>query len=226
MDWREILETSFLVAFWAGFAFTIGSALLSGAFHQEFGAGSAFEGGHATELGGADIEAGSHDAGHAHVGWTDSNFPGASPLSPTVLAAAVTGFGAVGYLALHHWEFGNLGSVSLGLLGSLILGGATFLVMHLMFTRLQSTSHVTSFNLIGSKVLVSTVIEPGQAGAIAIEAQGSRMPVPARADDPSRIPVGAEVEIVRVDGGVYVVKETRESWLARSKSQSSNEQWR
>jgi hypothetical protein len=32
------------------------------------------------------------------------------------------------------------------------------------------------------------------------------------------VPEGAEVEIVRADGAVYEVKETRESWLARSKS--------
>jgi hypothetical protein len=44
------------------------------------------------------------------------------------------------------------------------------------------------------------------------------MVVPARSVDAAAIPAGAEIEIVRVDGSGYHVKETRESWLARSKS--------
>ena len=225
MDWHGTLETTFLVAFWAGLAFTLASAMLSGAFHHEFGAGSAFGGGHATDLGGPDVETGIHDAGHAHVGWAASDFPGASPLSPTVIASALTGFGAIGYMSLQHWQFGVGASVALGLVGSLILGGATFAAMVWLFSSTQASSHMIAAGLVGTKAPVFTAIGSGSAGAITIESQGTRMTVPARAVDASEVPVGAEVEIERIDGGVYIVAETRESWVARSKTAPKGEQW-
>lgn len=225
MDWHNILETAFLVAFWAGLAFTVGAALLSGAFHSEFGSGSAFSGGHAADLGGADVETGHFESGQPHVGWTDNHFPGASPLSPTVLAAALTGFGAVGYASLAHWDFGTGGSFALGVLGSLVLGGVTFVGLDLLFRKTQASSHVTSVTLVGTRARVTAKIESGQAGAITIEAMGSRMTVPARAADAAAIPEGAEIEIRRADGPVYVVAETRESWVARSRSNPDPERW-
>jgi hypothetical protein len=225
MDWHTILEWTFLIAFWAGLAFTLGSALLSGAFHHEFGAGSSFEGGHAADLGGVEVgDSGSHAAaGHATVGWSDSNLPGASPWSPTVLAAAVAGFGGAGYLALVHWDTGNAGAVLLAIAGSVVMGGITFAGLWALFSKTQASSHVTASRLVGTKAPVQVTIESGRAGAIGIEAQGSRMQVPARAADASAIPVGAEVEIQKVEGGVYVVAETRESWVARSKGTRDHE---
>ena len=82
MDWHGILSTTFLICFWVGLVLTVVMSVMSGAFHTEFGSGSAFEGGHVTDLGGADIEAGHFDAAHANVGWVDGQVPGASPLSP------------------------------------------------------------------------------------------------------------------------------------------------
>jgi len=225
MDWHGILETAFLVAFWAGLAFTVGAALLSGAFHSEFGSGSSFEGGHAADLGGADVESGQFESGQPHVGWSDQNFPGASPLSPTVLAAALTGFGALGYMSLAHWELGSGSSFALGLAGSLLLGGVTFVGLDLLFKKTQSSSHVSAASLTGTKARVTATIESGHAGAITVEAMGTRMTAPARAEDAASIPEGAEVEIRRADGPVYVVAETRESWVARSRATPDHEKW-
>lgn len=225
MDWYAILEWVFLGAFWIGLILTLVTAVFSGALHQEFGSGSAFEGGHAADLGGTDVEAGHFDSGNAHVGWSDSQFPGASALSPTVLCSAMTGLGGIGYLALRRWDLGLGGSVAAGILASLALGAAAFLLMDLMFRKMQSSSHVTAFELVGTRATVQSGIEANHAGSIVFEALGSRMSVPARALDASAIPEGAEVEIKRVDGGVYVVEETRESWLARSKGKPSHERW-
>lgn len=225
MDWHGILSTTFLICFWVGLVLTVVMSVMSGAFHTEFGSGSAFEGGHVTDLGGADIEAGHFDAAHANVGWVDGQVPGASPLSPTVLCSALTGLGGVGYLALRQWDFGPAGAVATGLVASLALGAISFFALDFMLRRLQSTSHVSELSLVGTQATVQTPIEPGMAGGIVLEAKGTRMNFPARAVDASRIPIGAVVEIRRVDGGVYVVEETRESWLARSKSKPSQERW-
>lgn len=225
MDWHGILETVFLVAFWVGLVLTVVMSVLSGAFHTEFGAGSAFEGGHVGDLGGTDIEAGHFDSAHPNVGWVDGQFPGASPFSPTVLCSAVTGLGGVGYLALVRWDMGPGWSVAVGILASLTLGALSFFVLDFMLRKLQSTSHVNEQSLVGTKARVQSPIEPGMAGGIVLEAKGTRMTFPARAADASRIPTGAEVEIRSVDGGVYVVAETKESWLARSRAKPEHERW-
>lgn len=225
MDWHGILQTTFLIAFWVGLVLTVVMAVLSGTFHTEFGAGSAFEGGHVGDLGGTDIEAGSFDSGTPHVGWLDSQFPGASPLSPTVICSAVTALGGIGYLSLARWDLGPGWSVALGLLAALALGAASFFLLDWMLRTMQSTSHVSELALVGTKARILTAIEAGGVGAIVLEAKGQRMTFPAKAVDASQVPAGAEVEIRRVDGGIYVVEETRESWLARSRSKPDHERW-
>lgn len=220
MDGHEILLTTFQVMFWLGLVLTVVMAVMSGAFHSEIGAGSSFEGGVAHDLGGPHIDAahaGNLAPGQAEVGWSEGEIPGFSPWSPTVISAALTGMGGLGWLGLATWEFGVGGSVALGLAGGLGLGGVTFATLAWLFKHLQSTSHVATADLIGTRASVSTAIETGASGAIVVVAAGSRMVVPARGVDAAAIPEGAEVEIVRVDGSGYHVKETRESWLARSK---------
>jgi hypothetical protein len=220
MDWHAILETTFLVMFWIGLVLTIVMAAMSGAFHHELGSGSSFESGVAHDLGGPHVEsaadAGVHASG-AEVGWSHSELPGFSPLSPTVICAALTGAGGIGWLSLSQWSFGVGSAVVFGLFGGIGLGGATFATLAWVFRHVQASSHVDTADLIGRHAAVDTAIAPGTSGAIVIEASGGRMVVPARSVDAANIPVGAQVEIIRVDGSGYHVKETRESWLARSK---------
>jgi len=221
MDWHSILETTFIVMFWVGLVLTVVMSIMSGAFHHEIGAGSSFEGGVAHDLGGPNI-----DAAHAHalgpgrpeVGWSEGEIPGFSPWSPTVICAALTGAGGIGWLSLSQWNAGVGGSIVFGLLGGLGLGGLTFFTLAWIFKHVQSTSHVAVADMIGRRASVDTQIDAGLSGSIAFEASGSRMVVPARSVEAAAIPRGAEVEIVRVDAAGYHVKETRESWLARSKS--------
>lgn len=217
MDWHSILETTFGVMFLVGLVLTAVMAVMSGAFHSEIGAGSSFEGGAAQDLGGADIGSGISHAGHPEVGWTHGELPGISPWSPTVICSALTGAGGLGWLGLKTWSMGVGTSLVLAVIGALVLGGLTFAALVWMFRYMQSSSLVAATSMIGQKAHVDTAIETGSAGAIAFEAAGSRMVVPARCVDAAAIPAGAEVEIVSVDGTVYQVKETRESWLARSK---------
>ncbi len=217
MNWQSILETTFGVMFLVGLVLTVVMAVMSGAFHSEIGSGSSFEGGVAHDLGGPHIESAVSHAGHADVGWTHGEMPGISPWSPTVICSAMTGAGGLGWLALKTWSLGVGPSLVVAVIGALVLGGMTFGVLVWMFRHLQSTSLVSAASVVGTKALVDTAIDTGRAGAIAFEAAGSRMVAPARCVDAAAIPAGAEVEIVSVDGTVYQVKETRESWLARSK---------
>jgi hypothetical protein len=218
MDWQSILETTFGVMFLVGLLLTVVTAVMSGAFHSEIGSGSSFEGGVAHDLGGPDIEsAGVVHAAHPEVGWTHGELPGISPWSPTVICSALTGAGGLGWLGLKTWSLGVGTSLVLAVVGAVALGGLTFAALVWMFRYMQSTSLVTASGMVGQKALVDTAIDAGVAGAIAFEAAGSRMIAPARGVDAAAIPAGAEVEIVSVDGSVYQVKETRESWLARSK---------
>jgi hypothetical protein len=220
MNWHSILETIFLVMFWLGLVLTVVMGVMSGAFHHEIGAGSSFEGGHATDLGGPNIDAAhAHELqpGQAEVGWSEGEIPGFSPWSPTVICAALTGAGGLGWLALARWDMDPFAAGALGLVGGIFLGGVTFGTLWWFFKRVQSSSLVSAHGLIGTKARIDTAIESGAAGAIAVDAAGSRMVVPARSADAAVIPIGAEVEIVAVHGGIYQVKETRESWLSRSK---------
>jgi hypothetical protein len=218
MDWYSILDTTFTAMFWVGFALTVLSGVMSGAFHHEVHAGSSFDAGVAHDLGGPDIEA-SHGLtpGHPVVGWTHGELGSFSPLSPTVICATLTGAGGLGWLALRQWNFGPGGAAVTAVVGGLALGVLTFLGFAWVFRHFQATSHVAAADMIGRRASVDTTIEPGAAGAIAFEGGGGRMVVPARSTDAATIPRGADVEIVGVNAGVYQVKETRESWLARSK---------
>ncbi len=220
-DWHSILATTFQVMFWVGLVLTVVMSLLSGAFHHEIGAGSSFEGGVAHDLGGPhveDVHPGWFHSGQAQVGWSQSELPGMSPLSPTVICATLTGAGGLGWLALGSWDLSVPAATLIALAGGLCVGGAMFGALAWVFKHVQATSHVAAADLVGRRADVDTAIEPGVAGAIIIEAGGGRMVVPARCDDAASVPRGAQVEIVRESAGVYHVKETRESWLARSKS--------
>jgi hypothetical protein len=218
MDLHAILETVFLGMFWIGLVLTILMGALSGAFHHEVGAGSSFDTGVAHDLGGPHVEAGAgfHPA-HPEVGWAHGEIPGFSPWSPTVICAALTGAGGVGYIALAVWRWSVAASSLTAIAAGLAIGGTTFGVLAFVFKRVQGTSHVAVADMVGQRARVDTTIESGVAGSIAFEAGGGRMVVPAKSVDSSAIPRNAEVEIVLVEAGVYHVKETRESWLARSK---------
>jgi membrane protein implicated in regulation of membrane protease activity len=220
MDWHSILETTFLVMFWVGLVLTVVMGVMSGAFHHEIGAGSSFEGGVAHDLGGPHLDAAHANElapGKPEVGWSEGEIPGFSPWSPTVICATLTGAGGLGWVSLTTWDLGPGLAALLGIVGGLGLGGLTFGTLAWVFKRVQSSSHVAAADLIGREATVSTAIESSTAGAISCEASGGRMVVPARSADAAPIPTGARVEIVRVEDAVYHVRETRDSWLSRSK---------
>src|SRR5262245_219070 len=126
MDWHSILETGFQILFFVGLVMTVLMGLLSGAFHHEIASGSSFEGGVAHDLGGPHVERAAPHAGHAEVGWSSGEMPGFSPWSPTVIFAALTGAGGLGWLSLRAWDMSVPASIVVAGLGGLLIGGASF----------------------------------------------------------------------------------------------------
>jgi hypothetical protein len=225
MDWHGTFETAFLVMFLVGLLLTLVSAVFSGVFESEIGSGSALGGGVATDMGTGDIHTGELAPGDATVGWGDVDMLGLSPLNPSVICAFLAGTGGIGYLALKSWGLNVPSALGLGLVGGLVVGGGVFFGLAALLQKVQGSSHVHEDSLLGQKGVVSTVIEPGRVGAVNVEAGGSRMSLPARCADASRVPERAEVVFKAREGAVYVVEETHESWLARSRQSAGEQRW-
>jgi len=211
----ELLESIFLGMFLLGFLFTVISAVMSGAFEHAFGEGSAFEGGHPEVMGG-DVGPTVHE-GAAEVGWAQHNLATFSPLSPTTVSAFVTAAGGMGYVSLVWWEWGPWGSGALALGSGLVFAALVFLLFAAVFRSTQGTSMVETRSLVGTQAEVSLAIPSGGPGEVTYVQKGQRSTMQARCADAAAVPRGAIVVIKSVSPTVFVVEETRESWLARSK---------
>jgi hypothetical protein len=69
----------------------------------------------------------------------------------------------------------------------------------------------------GTEADVNIAIPSGSMGEIAYVSKGQRCTMAARCADGATVPQGARVVIKSVSPTVFVVEETRESWLARSR---------
>jgi len=212
-----MLESIFLGLFLVGLLFAVFSAIFSGAFHHEFGAGSSFEGGaHPGDMGG-EVGPGPME-GQAEVGWSQHGLSTFSPLSPTVIASFVTAGGGAGYLALHSFGWSEWEASALASAAGVVVATAVFLIVAAIFKATQGSSEMVVSALVGTTAEVVTAIPSGGAGEIAYVQRGQRAASPARAADAAAIPRGSKVVIRSVSPMVFVVEETRESWLAREKS--------
>ena len=211
------LEDVFLLMFLVGFLFTLASAVMSGAFGHAFGEGSAFDahGAHVGDMGGAH----GHVAGggHAEVGWAQHSLSTFAPLSPTTLSAFVTAAGGMGYVALRWWEWGPVAAGILSLASGLIFAGIVFAMFSLVFRATQGTSLLELDALVGVEADVTLAVPPGGLGEVTYVRGGQRCVMSARCGESAGIAKGSKVVIKSVSATEFVVEETRESWLARSK---------
>ena len=217
----EILENVFIGMFLLGFLFTIVSAVMSGAFGHAFGEGSAMDahGAHIGHMGGdAGPTAGE---GTAEVGWAQHNLSTFSPLSPTVISSFFAAAGGIGFLCVHSWEWGFWTSVLAAVVAGGLFAGLVFVTIGWMFRVTQGTSLVTQHELVGVVAEVSTTIPSGSLGEIAYVKAGQRCVRSARCADAAEVPKGARVVIKSVSSSEFIVEETRESWLARSKGRGA-----
>ncbi len=140
--------------------------------------------------------------GHMEVG-TDLPI---SPLSPTVVATFLTGFGGGGLLAQSYFQLSLGKGVVIALLTGVFLSGGTFGILTLLFRSTQAGSEFSFPEMVGKMVQVITPIPENGTGEIALIAKGTRINSPARSVDGKPIPRNAAVTIVQVVGNVFYVR--------------------
>lgn len=150
-------------------------------------------------FGGGDV----HDI-HMDVG-TDLPI---SPLSPTVVATFLTGFGGGGLLANSYFQLSVGKGVLVALLTGILLSCGTFGVLTLLFRNTQAGSEYSTNEMVGRVVQIITPIPENGTGEVAIVAKGTRVIGPARSEDGKAVARNTAVVVTRVVGNLYYVRST------------------
>jgi membrane protein implicated in regulation of membrane protease activity len=197
----------YLLLFSIGLIYAVVSAVLSGALGGDFG---------------ADHDVGGADTGHVDMGiHLDSGMVHFSPLSPTVIATFLTAFGGTGMICLKVFTMGGYTSLPVSLLVGLGVAAGVFALFEWIFEKTQASVNVDAAQLVGTRADVITPIPEKGVGEIAFVASGLRQNAPARSYDGRPIESPAEVEIVRVVGGSYIVRRAGQSVAARPAAPTS-----
>jgi membrane-bound ClpP family serine protease len=147
---------------------------------------------------GADIhvDASGHlDAGHAH------------PISGTVVATFITGFGAGGTVATYLLDWSTAGTLALATGTGVALAVAAFAALELIFKNTQAGAEYAVEDAVGRDAEVITSIPTGGAGEVAYHLKGQREVAPARSLDGAPIARGRVVRIEKVHGPTLYVRE-------------------
>jgi membrane protein implicated in regulation of membrane protease activity len=150
-----------------------------------------------SDLGDGDLSvdaSGHFDIGHPH------------PLSGTTIATFVTGFGAGGIVAqyLLRWSFGW--GLLVATLSGLLLAGAAYLALDLLFSQTQAGSERTTEEAVGREAEVITPIPAAGVGEVAYVVRGQRDQAPARSVDGAAVPRGRVVVIDKMIGQTAYVR--------------------
>jgi membrane protein implicated in regulation of membrane protease activity len=182
----------YIICLVVGFVFTI----LTAVFGHVFGHG------HDGPVGGS--------GGHAESGADNSDMPGISAFSPTVIATFVTAFGAMGIIfsqieaTKKPWA-----SAPLAVLGATVIASAVLWFLRLLFGKTQGSSESRVSTLVGQVATIITPIPENGVGEIAYVQGGTRYSAPARAETGKPLPVGSSVTIRRVVGSQFYVVPTQ-----------------
>jgi len=184
------METAYLICFGVGLVFALLSAFLA----DVFGGGHHFGGGHVSTP-------------HAEAGFGTHDMPGFSPLSPTTIAAFITGFGGFGMLFERiPATSGPLISAPLSAASGFLVALGVFILFRKIFAITQSSSEAKISQLIGTSATIITPIPSDGVGEIAYVQCGSRYTAPARSEDGMAAPNGANVRITKVVGAQCYVR--------------------
>jgi hypothetical protein len=141
------------------------------------------------------VDASGHlDAGHPH------------PISGTIVATFVTGFGGGGTVAHYLFEWGTAASLAFAAVSGLALAAAAFGVLELIFKNTQAGSEFNVEETVGREAEVITPIPAGGAGEVSYLAKGQREVAAARSSDGSAIAKGKVVTIEKVLGATIYVR--------------------
>lgn len=150
-----------------------------------------------SDLGGGDIhlDASGHlDAGHLH------------PVSGTTVATFTTGFGGGGTVAHFYLEWPLLPGLALAVVTGLLVAGAAYGVLELVFKHTQAGSEYATEEVVGREAEVITSIPEGGTGEIAYIARGQRVTSSARSKDGAAIAKGSLVIIDQMMGATAYVR--------------------
>ena len=146
---------------------------------------------------------GDHDFGHGDIGHVDAALP---ILSPTIIAAFVTGFGGTGILVTNLTQWSVTVGVVIAVAGGLLVAGSAFGLLGFIYSRTQGGSEYQMQELTGISAEVISPIPENGFGEIAYEARGARANAAARSLDGRAIAKHTHVTIVKVVGSTHFVK--------------------
>jgi membrane-bound ClpP family serine protease len=151
-----------------------------------------------SDLGGGEVhvDLGGHlDAGQPH------------PISGTIIATFITGFGAGGVIAHYVMKWPLLGGVGLACVSGLALAGVAFLALDIIFSQTQAGSEFALEEMVGvDGEVITSIPDGGAAGEVAFLVKGQREVSPARSVDGSAIAKGRLVVIEKVTGATIYVR--------------------
>ncbi len=153
-----------------------------------------------SDVGGADIhvDASGHlDAGHPH------------PISGTIVATFITGFGGGGTVGHYLLELPLGASLVLAAASGVILAAAAFGVLELIFKQTQAGSEFVVEELSGREAEVITSIPRDGPGEVAYIVKGQREVSAARTSDGEPVARGRLVVIEKAVGSTLFVRDKR-----------------
>ncbi len=124
-------------------------------------------------------------------------------LDSRVLSVFVTAFGGFGAIGI-QLGLSILASSLLGLAGGIILGGLVSLFGRFLYNQ-QSSSSVTTAQLVGRPAQVIVSIAPGSMGQVSCRVGEERVEKLARTRDNREIKAGATVRVDEVAGDSLIV---------------------
>jgi membrane protein implicated in regulation of membrane protease activity len=136
-------------------------------------------------------------------GEVDAGFEGQALLDSRVISVFVMAFGSFGAIGIQAGLSMVMSSL-LGLAGGVILGGLVSLFARFLY-RQQSTSSVTTAQLVGRTAQVIVSIAPGSLGQVSCRVGEERVEKLARARDNAEIKAGAMVRVDEIAGDSLIV---------------------
>jgi membrane protein implicated in regulation of membrane protease activity len=160
-----------------------------------------FIGGHGDHVGGS--------GGHAEAGADNSDMPGISIFSPTVIAAFVTAFGGFGIMFSEVEATRKpIISAPLSIVAALLVASALYKLLSALFSHTQGSSESHVAALVGTDANVVSPIPENGVGEIAYVVGGTRYTAPARTENGTAVSSGRLVKITRVVGTQFYVELT------------------